>query len=217
MKPARGKPRSNAGQQAFGKVRIIGGAWRGSKLDVVDADGLRPTSDRARETLFNWLQHHLAGAACLDVFAGSGALGFEAASRGASRVTMIERSPTAMAQLQAAKTRLNAANVELCSGDALAWLAKAPERRYDIAFVDPPFAAGLHEAVLRAVVPWLAPGAFLYVECPAGGEPVIPAGFVVHREGGTRQARHLLLRDIGATDATVTLDSMRSEASPGTT
>ncbi len=194
MKPSHGKPQAHQAHDAGGKVRIIGGVWRGSRLDVIHAEGLRPTADRARETLFNWLQHHLAGANCLDLFAGSGALGFEAASRGATNVVMIERAPVAMAQLRAAKARLNAMNVELCDDDALRWLARTPDRGFDIAFVDPPFSAGLHEAALRAVASWLVPGAFLYVECAAGGTPYLPEGFSLHREGGTRQAQHLLLR-----------------------
>lgn len=177
-----------------GQVRIIAGQWRGSKLDVIAADGLRPTSDRVRETLFNWLQHHIAGASCIDLFAGSGALGFEAASRGAARVLMIERDATALAQLRAAKLKLRAENVDFRDGNALAFLAGMPDRRFDIAFVDPPYAANLHAIALQALVPWLAPEAFVYVEHAIDQEPTWPPGFIVHREGRTREARYLLLR-----------------------
>lgn len=188
-----------------GQVRIIAGQWRGSKLDVIAADGLRPTSDRVRETLFNWLQHRVVGAECMDLFAGSGALGFEAASRGAARVLMIEREAAALAQLRAAKQKLRAEAVQVQGGDALAFLAGRPDRRVDLAFIDPPYAANLQAAVLQALVPWLAPDALVYVEHPAGQEPAWPPGFVVHREGRTQQARYVLLRREIGDDAPDTL------------
>ncbi len=206
-------PRSNPMKTQPGQVRIIAGQWRGSKLDVIAADGLRPTSDRVRETLFNWLQHRTAGAHCIDLFAGSGALGFEAASRGAARVLMIEREAAALAQLRAAKLKLRAENVEIRDGDALAFLAGTPDRHFDIAFVDPPYAANLHAAALRVLAPWLAPDAFVYVEHPVGQEPAWPPGFAVHREGRTREARYLLLRreiGDGAPDTLRFIDSPAS-------
>ncbi len=205
--------KSNPKKPQRGQVRIIAGQWRGSKLEVIGANGLRPTSDRVRETLFNWLQHHIVGASCIDVFAGSGALGFEAASRGVAKVMMIEREPAAMAQLRAAKLKLCAENVEFRDGDALAFLAGTPDRRFDIAFVDPPFTANLHTAALQALIPWLARDAFVYVEHAVGEEPIWPPGFTVHREGRTREARYVLLRwkiDGGVPD---TLPFINSSAS----
>ena len=176
-----------------GKVRIIAGRWRGSKLDVPDVAGLRPSSDRVRETLFNWLQGHIAGARCLDLFAGSGALGFEAASRGALRVTMIERDAVALAALRASAARLGAGQVEILAADALAWLARTPDRAFDVVFVDPPFAAGLHRDALDALAPWLAADAQVYVETAGDAAPPALAGFVPRREGATREVRFALL------------------------
>ena len=176
-----------------GKVRIIAGRWRGSKLDVPDVTGLRPSSDRVRETLFNWLQGHVAQARCLDLFAGSGALGFEAASRGAAQVTMIERDPAALAALRASQARLGGEGVEIVAADALAWLARVPDRAFDLVFVDPPFAAGLHQKTFDALAPWLAAGAQVYVE--TGRDAALPAlaGFAPRREGTTREVRFALL------------------------
>lgn len=187
-----------------GKVRIIAGRWRGSKLDVPDVAGLRPSSDRVRETLFNWLQGHIPGARCLDLFAGSGALGFEAASRGAAQVVMIERDPLAVAALRASHARLGGEGVEILAADALAWLARTPDRAFDVVFVDPPFAAGVHQKTLDALARWLAPGAQVYVE--TSRDAVLPAlaGFVPRREGATREVRFALFHRADA-DAPVTL------------
>ncbi len=107
-----------------GTVRIIGGKWRGTRLRVRDLPGLRPSGDRGRETLFNWLQMHLRGARCADLFAGSGVLGLEAASRGAARVTLLEKSRPAAAEIRESLARLKAEQVELIEGDAIAWLAQ---------------------------------------------------------------------------------------------
>lgn len=175
-----------------GKVRIIAGRFRGSKLDVADAPGLRPTADRVRETLFNWLQPRLPVARCLDLFAGSGALGFEAASRGAARVLMFERDTRLAQALRATAARLQADAVEVRAGDALALLHEPGELPFDIAFVDPPFDAGLHTAVLAALPPWLAPRALVYVESPLQARLEIPAGWTLHREGRTREVQYAL-------------------------
>lgn len=124
------------------RIRIVGGTWRSRLLDVADVPGLRPTPDRVRETLFNWLGQDLAGKRCLDLFAGTGALGFEAASRGAAQVTLVERDPKALAQLKANAAKLDARNVELRRADALQFLrdAASPQaQRYDILFLDPPY------------------------------------------------------------------------------
>ena len=163
--PSAGRPGA-----ARNRLRIIGGDWRSRVVRFPDAEGLRPTPDRVRETLFNWLGQRLDGLACVDLFAGSGALGFEARSRGASRVTMIERDRRVCDHLRASLADLGAEGVEVVQGDAIAWLARAGGR-YDVAFVDPPYASGLAGPALAALEPRLAPGARIYVEA---AEPVIP-------------------------------------------
>lgn len=187
------KPRRPTDARApLGQVRIIGGRLRGSRLEVPPIAGLRPTSDRVRETLFNWLQPQVGGAHCIDLFAGSGALGFEAASRGASSVLMLERDPDAAARLRAASARLQAEAIEIECTDALSWLARPPGPRFDLAFVDPPFDAGLLDAALAALQPWLRPQAWIYVEAARGPPPRLPPGWILHREGETREVRYAL-------------------------
>jgi len=125
-----------------GSVRIIGGKWRGRRLPVRDLPGLRPSGDRSRETLFNWLQAHVHGAVCVDLFAGSGALGLEAASRGAAKVILVEKLSVAALDLRDVLLALKADQVTVVESDALQWLQSCPAQSLDIAFVDPPF--GLH-------------------------------------------------------------------------
>ena len=125
-----------------GQLRIIAGRWRSRRLLFPDLDGLRPTPDRVRETLFNWLQADVPGSICLDLFAGSGALGFEAASRGAEQVVMVEKNSKATDALKQNIDTLDAANIELAVDDALDWLRRN-QRVYDIVFLDPPYGAGL--------------------------------------------------------------------------
>jgi 16S rRNA (guanine966-N2)-methyltransferase len=187
------KPKSTAARPAEGQIRIIGGRLRGSRLPVPDLPGLRPSSDRMRETLFNWLMHEVAGRHCLDLFAGSGALGFEAASRGAERVLMIEREPRVARSLVDSAQRLQTA-VDVHTGDALAWLQGASTRRFDLAFVDPPFAAGLTERVLELLPAHLGARAWVYLETAPCPLPVLPAGWSLHRELVTRQACGRLFR-----------------------
>lgn len=177
-----------------GKVRIIAGKWRGSRVEVADVDGLRPSADRVRETLFNWLQVYVVGARCLDLFAGSGALGFEAASRGASEVVMIEADPRAVSCLRATCERLQATQVEVVAGDALVWLKGCSDRRFDLVFVDPPFAADLQQRALNAVLPCLSESALLYVEHGPNTQPPALPGFTVWRQGKTRDSQFCLLR-----------------------
>jgi len=157
MKHAGGKP------QPAGRVRIVGGMWRSRMIGVPSRPELRPTPDRVRETLFNWLGQELAGLACLDLFAGSGALGFEAASRGAARVVMVESDRATIATLRASSAVLDAAQVEIVAGDAFAFLAASIER-FDLVFLDPPFRQNALSAVLEALPPRLAPGARVYLE-----------------------------------------------------
>ncbi|WP_096383251.1 16S rRNA (guanine(966)-N(2))-methyltransferase RsmD [Lysobacter enzymogenes] len=189
------------GRGQAGKVRIIGGRWRGTRLNVGDAPGLRPTSDRVRETLFNWLQPMLPGARALDLFAGSGALGMEALSRGAASAVLVERDPALAAELRALAARLPGGEAaQVVQADALAWLAQPPAADapgFDLAFVDPPFAAGLWDAVWPALSPRLAPSAWLYVEAPLDAPLALPAAWIAHREGSTREVRYALYRRAG--------------------
>jgi 16S rRNA (guanine966-N2)-methyltransferase len=180
-------------------VRIIGGHWRGSKLPVADKPGLRPTSDRVRETLFNWLQPVLPGARVLDLFAGTGALGLEAASRGAANVVLVERDPMLVVSLRATADRLHANRVEIVCEDALRWLARAPTQAFDLVFLDPPFEAGLWQPALAALPPWLTDQAWLYLESPRDAAPIVPTDWITHREGSTREVRYALYRRRAAT------------------
>lgn len=182
-----------------GDVRIIAGRLRGSKLPVADRPGLRPTSDRVRETLFNWLQPVLPGARVLDLFAGTGALGFEAASRGAADVLLVERDAGLAANLRAQATRLRADAVRVREADALAWLGEPGDERFDIVFLDPPFDAGLWTPAAERLAPRLAPSAWIYVESPAGSAPVLPPGWMPHRQGATRDVHYGLYRTSAAT------------------
>lgn len=148
-------------------MRIIGGHWKRTPLAVADVDGLRPTPDRVRETLFNWLDHlqqrRWEPVRCLDLFAGTGALGFEAASRGAAEVVMVESHPAALRNLQATRDKLDARQVTIWRGDALAQLrtAQAP---FHLIFLDPPYRLGLLPQLLAACRPLLAPGGLVYAE-----------------------------------------------------
>lgn len=187
-----GKPDSHPHSGA-GMVRLIGGRWRGSRLPVVDLAGLRPTADRVRETVFNWLQPKLPGARVLDLFAGSGALGFEAVSRGACQALLVERNPRQAQTLKAIAERLRAGPaVEVVCADALAWLRAPLHGRFDLVFVDPPFMSGSGAAALAALAPWLAPDAWLYLETSLV-QPLAPdARWRLHRQGQTRQVRYAL-------------------------
>ncbi len=149
-----------------GTLRIVGGKFRSRLLRVPARPGLRPTPDRVRETLFNWLGQTLDGLACLDLYAGSGALGFEAASRGARRVVMVEKDRIARAELERNGAALGADQVAIEGGDALAYLARGPER-FDVVFLDPPFRQNALPAVLSLLPPRLAPQARVYVESDA--------------------------------------------------
>lgn len=151
-----------------GVVRIIGGTWRGSKLAVPARPGLRPTPDRVRETLFNWLAPVIAGARCLDLFAGTGALGLEAASRGAGEVVLVERDRDALAALHGHVQRLrpDPGRVRIVAGDALDLLRIPQAQPFNLVFLDPPYDAGLMAPALAGLraCGWLAPGALLYCE-----------------------------------------------------
>lgn len=181
-------------------MRIIGGRWRNTRLQVPQVQGLRPTSDRVRETLFNWLMPKLPGARVLDLFAGSGALGLEAVSRGAASAQLVERDPALVAALRGVVDKLGAqAQVQIAAADALRWLETAPALPADIVFIDPPFADGLWAQVIERLPRHLAEGAWLYVEAPATAMPQLPPGWQLHREGGTREVGHALYRRAAAT------------------
>jgi 16S rRNA (guanine966-N2)-methyltransferase len=170
--------------KANGIVRIIGGNWRSRQLQVLDVPGLRPTPDRVRETLFNWLQFSITGARCLDLFAGTGILGLEALSRGAAQVTALELDPRAAAMLRKQGQLLQAENFVVEQRDAVAWLERETPTPYDIVFLDPPYASRLQGPCceLLQVRGWLAPGARIYLEA---AEPLdtlpLPPGWQLTR------------------------------------
>nr|WP_242469317.1 16S rRNA (guanine(966)-N(2))-methyltransferase RsmD [Rhabdochromatium marinum] len=172
---------------------MIGGRFGGRRLPIPDQPGLRPTGDRARETLFNWLQPILSGSRCLDVFAGSGALGFEALSRGAAQVVMLERNALVARQLRANARQLAAAALDIQQTDSLRWLATSPPRPFNIVFLDPPFAADLLPASLEQLStrPWLAPEARIYLETAAQAPAIeLPSGWHWLREKSAGQVRY---------------------------
>jgi 16S rRNA (guanine966-N2)-methyltransferase len=190
--------------RARGSVRIIGGRWRGTRLPVPDVAGLRPTSDRARETLFNWLQPVLPDARVLDLFAGSGALGLESLSRGAREALLVERDPLLLESLHATIERLRAGDeAKVLRADVLSFLRAPLQGRFDIVFVDPPFDDDLWDAVLALLTPWLADDAWLYLESPAAGSIGPGPGWRLHRESRSRDARHTLYRRAGKGAATL--------------
>jgi 16S rRNA (guanine966-N2)-methyltransferase len=149
-----------------GRIRIIGGEYRGRRIAVPERADLRPTPDRVRETLFNWLGQRLDGRSCLDLFAGSGALGFEAASRGAARVVMVEQDRSVFETLKKTQAIIGAAAVELLLEDAFSYMKRTAER-FDVVFLDPPFRQNALPALLEALPTRLAPGARVYLEAPA--------------------------------------------------
>jgi len=195
-------PRASSATSSRGKphtVRIIGGDWKRTPLPVLDLEGLRPTPDRVRETLFNWLGQRLDGLRCLDLFAGTGALGFEAASRGAARVLMVERSAKAARQLRDVRTRLAAQAVEVVEADGLRLATGLPPGSFDIVFLDPPFGEDLLPRALETTAPLVAEQGYLYVE---SGEPLelgaieALAGWSIVRQGKAGTVLyHLLQRE----------------------
>lgn len=152
-----------------GKIRIIGGQWRGRRLPVADRAGLRPTPDRVRETLFNWLAGSIGGTRCLDLFAGTGALGFEALSRGAAAAVMVEQDTQLARQLEATRKFLDAAGAEIIHGEGLTWLAQRRDP-FDIVFLDPPFHRDYVKKACAVLVNrgHLTPSAYVYTETERG-------------------------------------------------
>jgi len=193
-----GRNRKASGQQGVGEIRLIGGDFRGRKLPVCLAEGLRPTSDRVRETVFNWLQFDMAGAVCLDVFAGSGALGLEALSRGAAWVTLIEKNPKVAAQLRQNLHRLkvDASRATVIEGEAceqLALLAQSSLSPFHGIFLDPPFQKGLMQPVLDLIFRenLIHPQGWLYLEQEKSLPwPQFPKGWQPVREKATVQVKY---------------------------
>lgn len=170
-----------------GKLRIIGGKWRGRKISFSSSRALRPTTDRIRETLFNWLSPYIEGSYCLDLFAGSGALGFEALSRGSAHVTFLDRSMTVINNLQKNATVLNAKNVKLICGEFPAVMRQLKSHNFNIVFLDPPFYQGL----INKAASWLektkvlSSEAYIYVEAEKNIPFVFPNNWEVYRISGT--------------------------------
>lgn len=175
-------------KEAQSELRIIGGEWRSRKLSFPESEGLRPTPDRVRETLFNWLQAVTPGARCLDLFSGSGALSFEALSRGASQGTLVDASALVCRSLKTNLQMLKAQNAEVHESDAISWLERQPadlSQRFDLVFLDPPFRKGLIGPITELLESrnLLADDAFIYVETEVElGTPVVPANWHLHRE-----------------------------------
>jgi len=179
-------------------VRLIGGRWKRSKLPVLDKPGLRPTPDRVRETLFNWLGQDLTGLRVLDAFAGSGALGFEAASRGAQQVLLLEQDALLIRSLRDSVNRLGGqASIEVKAGEAVSWMRSAASagERFDLVFLDPPFSAGLFDDALAAALRLLADGGLLYLEADREFDAAsLPLALGVWRHARAGQVHYHLLR-----------------------
>ncbi|MBP6223912.1 MAG: 16S rRNA (guanine(966)-N(2))-methyltransferase RsmD [Rhizobacter sp.] len=189
------------------EVRIIGGVWKRSKLPVSLLPGLRPTPDRVRETLFNWLGADLSGWRCLDAFGGSGALGFEAASRGAASVVMLEREQRQVRSLCESKLRLKADMLRIEATDALSWMRRCVPDSFELVFIDPPFGSDLLGPALAAAARLVVPQGYIYLEAAHAysGEEVAPIGLTVHRHfrAGLVHA-HLLQRAAADYTAAIT-------------
>ncbi|CAM3154617.1 16S rRNA (guanine(966)-N(2))-methyltransferase RsmD [Vibrio rarus] len=180
--------------KSTGSIRIISGLWRGRKLPVHDAEGLRPTTDRVKETLFNWIASDIPNARCLDLFAGSGGLGFESASRQAAEVTLIELNATAFQQLQKNASTVKATNINVLNQNSLNFL-KQPAKPYDIVFIDPPFRQGLLAESIELLESngWLNSQALIYIETEKELQmPTLPNNWQLHREKVAGQVRFQL-------------------------
>jgi 16S rRNA (guanine966-N2)-methyltransferase len=184
------------------EVRIIGGLWKRTPLTVIDLPGLRPTPARVRETLFNWLGQDLSGWRCIDAFAGTGALGLEAASRGATEVVLVEHDSALLARLQRMKAQLKADAVRIERGDAVAAMRQRAGQNLDVIFLDPPFSDGGNEplftAALAAAGQAVGSQGFVYLEAPRAwrAEELSPHGLQIHREGRAGAVAFHLLRPL---------------------
>ena len=192
MKKTKRPSAQQSKQSAVGSIRLIAGKHRGRKLPVIMAQGLRPTTDRVKETVFNWLMPYIHNSRCLDCFAGSGSLGFEALSRGASEVTLLELNKQASAQLNQNKVLLNADNLTIHHTDSLSYL-KNPSGLYNIVFIDPPFNQGLIEETVSLINNgWLAEKALIYVEMENQGQFQFPQDWLLLKENVAGQVAYRL-------------------------
>jgi 16S rRNA (guanine966-N2)-methyltransferase len=191
-----GKKQHNK-KAATGNIRIIAGKHRGRKLPVLMAEGLRPTTDRVKETVFNWLMPYIHDANCLDCFAGAGSLGFEALSRGAAKVTLIELNNTAAKQLQANKQLLSADNVIITNTNSLNFLKSSTKQYYDLVFIDPPFREGLVTQTAELLNKgWLANQALIYVEMEINSNQQLPENWKLLKEKVAGQVAYRLFQYI---------------------
>ncbi len=191
--------RKQKNKSQAGRLRIVAGNWRSRLLDIAEVEGLRPTAERIRETLFNWLAPMLHGATCLDAYAGTGALGLEALSRGAGKVVFVERSPVAAQQLRRNIDVLEASGATVMQTAALDYLSTC-KNRFDLVFLDPPFAADLLDETCRLLHErdLLADDARIYLEMPAtAGEPEWPADWQVLKDKTAGKVRYMLARPGG--------------------
>jgi 16S rRNA (guanine966-N2)-methyltransferase len=193
-------PVANAQTPRSHEVRLIGGHWKRSKLAVPDRPGLRPTPDRVRETLFNWLGQDLTGWHCMDAFAGSGALGFEAASRGAAHVVLVEQDRAVAKALLGVALRLGAVRLEVVCGDGVSALRRCAPASLDLVFLDPPYGSGLLASAVAAAHSAVRPGGLLYVE--DAHQMAAPEGWHLYREGAAGQVHFHLMRKHSAGSCT---------------
>jgi 16S rRNA (guanine966-N2)-methyltransferase len=186
---------TNPVRQTSGEIRIIGGQWKRTKLPVVNLPGLRPTPDRVRETLFNWLGQDMAGLRCVDAFAGTGALGLEAASRGAADVLLIESDAKLFAQLGITKSKLKADMVRLQRGDGIAVLQALPQGSVDVVFIDPPFEAPIFDKAIQAAAKAVSRQGAIYLEAPKPwtDDDLTAFGLRVERHGKAGMVHYHLL------------------------
>lgn len=195
------KPKGTAHLKPPGEIRIIGGQYKRSKIPVPDLPGLRPTPDRVRETLFNWLGQDLTGWRCADVFAGTGVLGFEAASRGAADVLLCEQDPALALRLKTVQTRLKADTVRVERGDGLGALRRLNAGSMQLVFIDPPFDSTVFEPALKAAAQAISANGLVYLEAPRAwsDEELLPLGLTLHRSGKAGNVHFHLLKGVPAT------------------
>jgi 16S rRNA (guanine966-N2)-methyltransferase len=192
----RQRTKSNSTSASRNRLRIIGGQWRGRILEFPSVAAIRPTPDRVRETLFNWLQSDIVGARCLDLFAGSGALGMEALSRGASQVVFVDCEPSIGQYLRATLQRLGSSTGTVHTADSLKWLAESSQS-FDVVFLDPPFDVDILSTVCQRLEQghWLKPEALIYIECASSGSvPQLPANWMLIKSKTTGQVGYHLAR-----------------------
>lgn len=185
------------GTKQSSNVRIIAGQWRGRKLPVINVDGLRPTTDRVRETLFNWLMTYLPGSRCLDLFAGTGVLGLEAVSRGAEQALLVEKNKQVVLSLQGMVSQLNATNeVQVLNIDAMSLVGQVAATSYDVVFVDPPYQLNCQSTICQQLESngWLTDEAFVAIEVATGAKFTLPENWQQHRELRAGQSTMLLYR-----------------------